>query len=127
MSIARIAGVFYLLVGIFGGFAEGFVDPKLYVAGNATATAANVVANADLVRMGVVAHLVDGVFFALTAMALYLLLHRVQKNAARLMVLFVALAVGMICLMLSSCSRACRSLPILHTRQPSGPPDRAHS
>ena len=28
-QLARIAGVFYLLVGIFGGFAEGFVDPKL--------------------------------------------------------------------------------------------------
>ncbi len=81
--LARIAGVFYLLVGIFGGFAEGFVDPKLHVAGNATATAANVVANSELVRMGVVAHLVDGVFFALTAMALYLLLNHVQKNAAR--------------------------------------------
>jgi hypothetical protein len=36
--LARIAGVLYLLVGIFGGFAEGFVDPKLYVAGNAAAT-----------------------------------------------------------------------------------------
>jgi uncharacterized membrane protein YwzB len=97
-QLARIAGVFYLLVGIFGGFAEGFVDPKLYVAGNSTATAANVVANADLVRMGVVAHLVDGVFFALTAMALYLLLNHVHKNAARSMVIFVVIAVGMICL-----------------------------
>jgi hypothetical protein len=97
-QLARVAGLFYLLVGIFGGFAEGFVDPKLYVAGNSTATAANVVANADLVRMGVVAHLVDGVFFALTAMALYLLLNHAHKNAARLMVLSVALAVGMICL-----------------------------
>lgn len=45
-QLARIAGVFYLLVGVFGGFAEGFVDPKLYVARNAIATAANVVANA---------------------------------------------------------------------------------
>ena len=97
-QLARIAGVFYLLVGIFGGFAEGFVDPKLHVAGNAAATAANVVANADLVRMGVVAHLVDGVFFALTAMALYLLLNHVHKNAARSMVIFVVIAVGMICL-----------------------------
>jgi hypothetical protein len=25
--LARIAGIFYLLVGIFGGFAEGFADP----------------------------------------------------------------------------------------------------
>src|SRR6478609_7647063 len=96
--LARIAGAFYLLVGIFGGFAEGFVDPKLHIAGNAAATAGNVVANAELVRMGVVAHLVDGVFFALTAMTLYLLLNHVHKNAARLMVLFVAIAVGMICL-----------------------------
>jgi hypothetical protein len=60
-QLAGIAGVFYLLVGIFGGFAEGFVDPKLYVAGNAAATAGNVVANAALARLGVVAHLVDGV------------------------------------------------------------------
>jgi hypothetical protein len=44
----------YLLVGIFGGFAEGFVDPKMYVSGNAAVTAANVVANSALVRMGVV-------------------------------------------------------------------------
>src|SRR3954464_8548405 len=96
--LARIAGLFYLVVGIFGGFAEGFVDPKIYVAGNAAATAMNVVANAGLVRMGVVAHLVDGVFFVLTAVALYLLLNHVHKNVARVMVLFVALAVGIKCL-----------------------------
>ena len=87
-----------MLVGIFGGFAEGFVDPKLYVAGDAAATAGNVAANPGLVRMGVTAHLVDGIFFILTAVALYLLLKHVHKNAARLMVVFVALAVGMICL-----------------------------
>lgn len=97
-QLARIAGVLYLLVGICGGFAEGFVDPKLHVAGDATATAANVAANAGLVRMGVVAHLADGVFFILTAMALYLLLKHVQRTAARVMVLFVVLAAGMICL-----------------------------
>ena len=31
--LARIAGVLYLLVGITGGFAEGFVYPKMHVAG----------------------------------------------------------------------------------------------
>ena len=55
--LARIAGVLYLLVGIFGGFAEGFVEPKMYVAGNAATTAGNVVANSGLVRIGVVADL----------------------------------------------------------------------
>jgi hypothetical protein len=96
--LARIAGVFYLLVAIFGGFAEGYVDPKMYVAGDAAGTAGNVVANSGLVRIGVVAHLVDAVFFLLTAIALYLLLKHVHKNAARVMVAFVALAAGMISL-----------------------------
>ena len=96
--LARIAGVFYLLVGVTGGFAEGFVDPKMYVAGDAATTTANVVSNSGLVRMAVVAHLVDAVFFVLAAIALYLLLNHVQKNAARVMVVFVALAAGIISL-----------------------------
>src|SRR5882762_7052827 len=66
--LARIAGVLYLLVGIFGGFAEGFVEPKMYVAGNAAATAGNVVANAGLVRIGVVSDLLDQTFFVFLAL-----------------------------------------------------------
>jgi hypothetical protein len=96
--IARIAGVLYLFVGIFGGFAEGFVDPKMYVAGNATATVANVVANSALVRMGVVAHLLDGTFFVFLAMTLYNLLQHVNKGVARAMLILVALATSIICL-----------------------------
>src|SRR5438874_130055 len=96
--IARIAGVLYLLVGIFGGFAEGFVDPKMYVAGNAAATAGNVVANSGLVRMGVVAHLLDGTFFVFLALTLYILLQHVHKSVARAMLVLVALAVGIMCL-----------------------------
>lgn len=96
--LARIAGVLYLLVAIFGGFAEGFLDPKMYVAGNAAATAGNVVANAGLMRMGVAAHLLDGVFFICVAMLLYILLQHVHKSVARAMLVFVELAVGIICL-----------------------------
>ena len=96
--VARIAGVFYLLVGIFGGFAEGFGDPKMYVAGNAAATAGNVAANSGLVRMIVVAHLLDAIFFIFTAMTLYILLEHVHKSVARAMLILVALAVGMISL-----------------------------
>ena len=59
--LARIAGVLYLLVGIFGGFAEGFVEPKMYAAGNAATTAGNVVANSGLVRIGVVADLFNAI------------------------------------------------------------------
>jgi hypothetical protein len=92
--LARIAGLFYLLVGIFGGFAEGFGDPKMYAAGNAAVTTGNVLANSELVRMIVVAHLLNAIFFILTAMALYILLQHVNKSVARAMLVFVALAVG---------------------------------
>jgi hypothetical protein len=97
-STARIAGFLYLLVGIFGAFAEGFVDPKLYVSGNAAATTGNVIANPGLVRIGVVAHLLDGTFFVFVALTLYILLKHVQKNVARAMIVLVALATGVICL-----------------------------
>ena len=92
--LARIAGFLYLLVGIFGGFAEGYVEPRMYVAGNAAATAGNVVANAGLVRMGVVADLLDGTFFVFLALALYILLKDVHKSMARAMLILVILATG---------------------------------
>ncbi len=96
--LARIAGLLYLLVAICGGFAEGFVYPKLYVAGNAAATAANLRANPDLARLGVVADLLDQTFFVFLALSLYLLLKHVNKNVARAMVVLVALAAAITCL-----------------------------
>jgi hypothetical protein len=96
--LARIAGVLYLLVGIFGGFAEGFVEPKMYAAGNAAITAGNVVANAGLIRMGVVADLLDQTCFVFLALTLYLLLKHVNKSVAMAMVVIVALAAGITCL-----------------------------
>jgi hypothetical protein len=95
---ARIAGVLYLFVGIFGGFAEGFVDPKMYVAGNAAATAGNLIANSGLVRMGVVSHLLDGTLFVFLAIALYNLLLEVHKGLAQAMLVLVVIATGIICL-----------------------------
>ena len=95
---ARIAGVFYLLVGIFGGFAEGYVDPRMYVADNSAATVFNILANPELVRLGVVSHLLDGTFFVLTAIALYTLLQHVQKSMARAMLVLVVIATSIICL-----------------------------
>ena len=96
--LARIAGVLYLAVGIFGGFAEDFVGLKMYAAGNAAATAGNVVANAGLVRMGVVAHLLDGTCLIFLALTLYILLKHVHKSVARAMLVLGALATGILCL-----------------------------
>ena len=96
--LARIAGALYLLVGIFGGFAQGYVEPKVYVAGNAAATARDVVANAGLVRAGVVAELFDSTIFVFLAMTLYVLLNHVHRSMARAMLVLVALSAGISCL-----------------------------
>src|SRR3954467_2389959 len=89
MRLARIAGVFYLLVGIFGFFSEGFVDIKRYVAGNAAETAAHAPSNPSLVRLGVPAHRRDGTFCVLTAITLYLLLKHVNRTASGTFVVLV--------------------------------------
>jgi hypothetical protein len=70
----------------------------MYVAGDAATTAANVAANAGLVRMGVVADLLDQTVFVFLALTLYLLLKHVQQSAARTMVVLVAPASGIACL-----------------------------
>ena len=90
--LAKIAGLLYLGVGITGGFAEGFVEPRMYVAGDAATTAGNVVANAGLVRLGVVSDLVDQTLFIFLALTLYALLKHVHQSAARAMVVLVAVA-----------------------------------
>jgi hypothetical protein len=96
--LARIAGFLYLLVAIFSGFAFGYVLTKVYVAGNAATTAANVVANAGLVRMGVVADLFQATVWVFLAMTLYKLLKHVHLSAARAMVTLVAVGAAIVCL-----------------------------
>jgi len=96
--LARIAGVLYLLNGIVAGFAEGFVEPRMYAAGNAATTARNLLANPGLVRLGVVADLFQATEWLFLAMTLYLLLKHVHQSMARAMVVIVALATGIACL-----------------------------
>jgi Domain of unknown function (DUF4386) len=96
--LARSAGVLYLLVGIFGGFAEGFVEPKMYAAGNAATTAGNLLANAGLVHLGVVADLFNATIWVFLGLTLYILLQHVHKSVARAMVVLVAIGASIVCL-----------------------------
>ena len=96
--LARIAGLLYLIVGIFGGFAIAYVTAKVYVPGDAATTAGNVLANAGLVRMGVIADLLQATVFVFLAMTLSVLLKDVNQNAARAMVILVAIATTPMCL-----------------------------
>jgi Domain of unknown function (DUF4386) len=97
-QMARIAGVLYLIVGVFGGFAIGYVTPLVYAPGDALTTAANISANAGLVRASVLADLIQATVFVFLAMVLFALLQDVNRSVARAMVILVAIATAVMCL-----------------------------
>ncbi len=90
---ARIAGVLYLLLAIFGAFSILFVSSNILVEGNAAATAANIVASEGLLRAGILTGIIYQLLYIFLVLALYQLLKPVNRNQAVLMVIFVLLAV----------------------------------
>lgn len=95
---ARFTGLLYLLVAIFAGFAYGYVLGKMYVPGDAATTAANVLANPGLLRLGVVADLAQATISVLVALGFYRLFKQVNKDAASLIVLFISISAAIMCL-----------------------------
>ena len=95
--LARIAGLLYLIVAVFAGFSYNYATGKTYVPGDAAATAQNVLANAGLVRAGVVADLIQATAWIFVAMVFYLLLRHVNENWARAMVILVAVGAAIVC------------------------------
>jgi hypothetical protein len=96
--LARIAGVLYLIVAIFAAFSYNIATGRVYVPGDAAATAQRVMANAGLLRAGVVADLIQATVWIFVAMLFYLLLRHVNENQARAMVILVAVGAAIVIL-----------------------------
>ncbi len=90
---ARIAGLLYLGVIVFGVLAEFLVRSKLIVPGDATATANNIMASEGLFRLGFAMDLIMIACFMFLPLVFYVLLKPVNKNHALLMVIFVLVSV----------------------------------
>ncbi len=87
---ARIAGLFFLSMVVFGLFSEIFVRQKLIVTGDAVATASNILSNAFLYRLGIASDILMSLSYLFTSFALYCLLVSVNKKIAWLMVIFAS-------------------------------------
>ena len=85
---ARIGGVLYLMILVAGALGEIFIRGKLIVSGNATSTASNIIASQSLWRIGIAGDLLMHICDIPVMLVLYLLLRPVNKNLARLAVLF---------------------------------------
>jgi hypothetical protein len=87
---ARFAGLMFLLMVVFGLFAEVFFRQAFFIVDDAAATAANIAANSTLYRAGIVSDIVMSLSYLFTALVLYKLLVSVNRDMASLMVLFAA-------------------------------------
>lgn len=87
-KITRIAGFAYLIIAIAGIFAEFVVRQGIVVPGDAAATAGNILASESLFRFGFAGDLIMLIFDAVVAIALYVLLVRVNKVLALLATTF---------------------------------------
>lgn len=91
---ARIAGLYYALMGLPAPFALIYVPAKLIAVNDAAATAANVLAAETMFRWAVLAEVVSAVGFLLFAAAIYRLLRDVDVHLARLLVIFIVVQVA---------------------------------
>jgi hypothetical protein len=89
---ARIAGLFYLTL-LTAPLRLIYIPNKLFVAGNASATANNIAAHQTLFRLGIVSDLLTATMDIFLTLALYRLFQGVDKGLARLMVVLGALMV----------------------------------
>ena len=79
---ARLAGALYLVVILAGMFAEIFIRPKILVAGDAAATARNLVAHGQLYRVGLLTDLLTVVAAVAEGVLVYYLFKPVSRILA---------------------------------------------
>ena len=95
---ARIAGLLYLVNGVTGFFSIIYVPSKLFVAGDAAATAHNIITSERLFRLGIAAEVICAVEFIYLLWVLYRLLSGVSRTHASLMVIFGVAFVPIMCI-----------------------------
>jgi hypothetical protein len=84
----RVAGLWYLLLVLAGPIRLIYIPSKLFVHGNAAATASNIAAHEWLFRLGIVSDLFCAVILIFLTLALYRLFKAVDQNLAVLVVIF---------------------------------------
>lgn len=92
-NMARWAGLWYILLAICGAFSMMYVPSTLIAQGDGATTVANILSSEGLFRLGIVGAVVTQIVQIFVALSLYNLLKPVNQNQARLMVIFVLLAV----------------------------------
>lgn len=86
--LSRIGGVLYLIVIVLGLFGQGFVQERIIVPGDATATAANIRSLESLWRFGIAGEFLLLICATVLTLILFALLRPVHRDLALLTVFF---------------------------------------
>lgn len=92
-KIARLAGFLYLIVVLTGLFSLMYVPSKLIVWENPALTFQNISSSSQLFRLGIASSMLCYIAFLMLPLVLHQLLKDVNKNYARLMVIFALISV----------------------------------
>jgi hypothetical protein len=92
---ARLAGLLWVLSGVAGGFGLFYLRSKVIVPGNATATAANLMAHEFLFRAAIVGTLLGQVFLVFLALTFFHLFKEVNKRLASVLLASAIISVGL--------------------------------
>src|SRR5215467_6102370 len=100
-KIARRAGLLYFLFSLPGPFALLYVPGKLFVKGDAAATAERIRTSESLVRMGIGAELIGFAGFIFVGLALYQLFKPVSEGhaLALLVLILISVPISFVCIL----------------------------
>ncbi len=90
---ARIAGLLYLILIIGGVISLAYIPSQLIDHESASKTLENITNSEWLFRLGIIAGIITFLIYILLPLALYKLLHKVNKIYASLMVIFTLVSV----------------------------------
>jgi Domain of unknown function (DUF4386) len=105
---ARIAGLFELLEALTSGFGQVIVPGMLVVAGNAAATAANILAHGSLFRLSILAALI-GIACHIAWIFLFYELFKPVNRSLSLLAAFV----GLVAIAIQACSSLFQVAPLI--------------
>jgi hypothetical protein len=108
LTLARWAGVLYLTTVTAGLIAQVFISGRIVVGGDASATAANILAQKDLFQLGFTVYLIEMAAQVAQTAVFYLLLRPVSRGLA-----LVALVLGLVGCTIKTLSRLFYIAPLV--------------
>lgn len=88
-KLARIAGIYYLIIVIMGFWGIMYVPSKIRVKDDPAATMNNLIQNEFLFRSGTLSQMISSISFIFLVLVLYRIFKDTDQHRARLMMVFV--------------------------------------